>query len=91
MALPGEVSFRRRREPLWRYVDNGGKVQGPFSAQQMILWDDSNFFQTSLLMLGCAPNLAPPNLPPTSANVPLEAPVPMRERSARYSPATSVH
>lgn len=54
-------------EPLWRYVDNGGKVQGPFSAQQMILWDDSNFFQTSLLMLGCAPNLAPPNLPPTSS------------------------
>ncbi len=54
-------------EPLWRYVDNHGKVQGPFSAQQMILWDDSNFFQKSLLMLGCAPNLAPPNLPPTSS------------------------
>ena len=54
-------------EPLWRYVDNDGKVQGPFSAQQMILWDDSNFFQKSLLMLGCAPNLAPPNLPPTSS------------------------
>lgn len=54
-------------EPLWRYVDNHDKVQGPFGAKQMILWHQSKFFQDSLQMLGCSPKLSPPNLPPTSS------------------------
>ena len=33
--------------PLWRYVDDGGRVQGPFSTGQMDSWYAHGYFQPS--------------------------------------------
>ena len=48
---------------MWRYIDNKEQIQGPFSANQMLLWYNMGFFEKGLLMLGTAKKLAPPHLP----------------------------
>ena len=62
---------------MWRYIDNKEQIQGPFSANQMLLWYNMGFFEKGLLMLGTAKKLAPPHLP-GELRAPVEAGVLLR-------------
>ena len=39
-------------EPVWRYIDPDGQVQGPFSAREMHTWYESNYLQMELPICG---------------------------------------
>lgn len=50
-------------EPVWRYVDNEGQIQGPWTSKQMISWYQQGYFDMDLLVVGCDRKICPPNLP----------------------------
>ncbi|KAL3136862.1 kinesin-like protein, variant 2 [Trebouxia sp. C0009 RCD-2024] len=50
-------------EPVWRYIDPDGQVQGPFSAREMHTWYDSNYLQMDLPICGMERKVSPPDLP----------------------------
>ena len=62
---------------MWRYIDNKEQIQGPFSANQMLLWYNMGFFEKGLLMLGTVKKLAPPHLP-GELRAPVEAGILLR-------------
>ena len=73
----GQPGGKEEEEPVWRYIDNKEQIQGPFSANQMLLWYNMGFFEKGLLMLGTAKKLAPPHLP-GELRAPVEAAVLLR-------------
>jgi len=58
-------------EPVWRYVDPGGSVRGPFPARSMLDWHGRGFLDASLPVCGCDRKVSAPNLPPAALYAPL--------------------
>lgn len=52
-AVPfGFLPVQGSDEPVWRYVDPDGNVQGPFTAKDMHLWLEGNYLQMELPICG---------------------------------------
>jgi hypothetical protein len=70
MSLPeaAELLFTNHRspvveQPVWRYVDNVGSVQGPFNGSDMTSWHAADYLVPDLLVCGMQRKVSPPNLP----------------------------
>lgn len=59
-------------QPLWRYIDLSGQIQGPFTASNMVDWYTRGYLaDPHLLIVGHDRQVAPPNLPPIKLYQPL--------------------
>ena len=58
-------------EPVWRYRDPAGVVQGPFPARSMLDWYARGYLAPRLPVAGCDRKVAPPHVPPPSLYRPL--------------------
>lgn len=59
----GEVS-QGADQPMWRYIDPEGNMQGPFPASSMLRWFEEGYLaDPELLMCGTERKVSPPNLP----------------------------
>ncbi|KAK9809428.1 hypothetical protein WJX73_006254 [Symbiochloris irregularis] len=59
-------------EPVWRYIDPAGNVQGPFPANHMTTWYCDGLLMASLPVCGTERKVAPPDLPPKTLYRPLD-------------------
>ena len=46
------VSSQGSEEPVWRYIDPTGTVQGPFPAGHMVTWYEQGHLMTTLPVCG---------------------------------------
>ena len=58
-------------EPVWRYRDPAGVVQGPFPARSMLDWYARGYLAPRLPVAGCDRKVAPPHVPPPALYKPL--------------------
>lgn len=74
-------------QPMWRYIDVEGAMQGPFPASSMLEWYREGYLgDSNLRVCGTERKVAPPNLPPPEFFIPLGALVYWVRRGHRFSP-----
>ncbi|KAL3158040.1 kinesin-like protein [Trebouxia sp. C0010 RCD-2024] len=75
-------------EPVWRYIDPDGQVQGPFSAREMHTWYDSNYLQMDLPICGMERKVSPPDLPPRDLYKSMGQMLQQVNRGSKFRPTT---
>jgi len=84
----GEVSLGTE-QPMWRYIDPQGNMQGPFPAQDMESWYSEGYLANpALRVCGTERKVAPPNLPPPEFFIPLGALIYWIRRGHKFTPIT---
>lgn len=84
----GEVS-QGAEQPMWRYIDPEGHMQGPFPAKDMESWFQEGYLaDPGLRVCGTERKVAPPNLPPPEFFIPLGALIYWVRRGHKFSPIT---
>jgi len=84
----GEVSLGTD-QPMWRYIDPQGNMQGPFPAQDMESWYSEGYLANpALRVCGTERKVAPPNLPPPEFFIPLGALIYWVRRGHKFTPIT---
>lgn len=82
----GEVS-QGAEQPMWRYIDPEGRMQGPFPAKDMESWFQEGYLaDPGLRVCGTERKVAPPNLPPPEFFIPLGALIYWVRRGHKFSP-----
>ena len=84
----GEVSLGTE-QPLWRYIDPQGSMQGPFPARDMESWYQEGYLaDPALKVCGAERKVAPPNLPPPEFFIPLGALIYWVRRGHQFTPVS---
>ena len=84
----GEVA-QGAEQPMWRYIDYEGAIQGPFPAKSMIEWFQGGYLSDSAIQVcGTERKVSPPNLPPQDFYMPLGALIFWIRRGHHFSPIT---
>ena len=84
----GEVN-QGAEQPMWRYFDPEGNMQGPFPAKDMETWFQEGYLANpGLKVCGTERKVAPPNLPPPEFFIPLGALIYWVRRGHKFSPIT---
>ncbi|KAK9820380.1 hypothetical protein WJX72_009667 [[Myrmecia] bisecta] len=75
-------------EPLWRYRDPAGTIQGPFPAKAMIQWYNAGLLPATLPCCGTVRKVAPPDLPDHSLYQPLGQLLKRVQAGIKFEPLT---
>jgi hypothetical protein len=84
----GEVDLGTE-QPMWRYMDFEGAIQGPFPAKSMIEWFQAGYLSDSAIQVcGTERKVSAPNLPPPDFYMPLGALIFWVRRGHRFTAIT---
>lgn len=76
-------------QPMWRYIDFKGNMQGPFPARSMEGWFAEGYLSDSTIpVCGTERKVSPPNLPPEEFFIPLGALIYWVRRGNHFKPIT---
>ncbi|KAK9839061.1 hypothetical protein WJX74_008642 [Apatococcus lobatus] len=76
-------------EPVWRYIDPQGIMQGPFPADKMVQWYNAGYLlNPALRMCGHERRVSAPNLPPPQCYKPIKELLKAVKEGHRFSPVT---
>lgn len=76
-------------QPMWRYIDFKGNMQGPFPAHSMEGWFAEGYLSDSTIpVCGTERKVSPPNLPPEEFFIPLGALIYWVRRGNNFKPIT---